>query len=77
VFDDPHRLDIGRRPNNHLAFGQGSHACSGMNVARMEARIALGELVRRFPRMSLADELPERDRRVRFRGLRRLPVRLT
>jgi cytochrome P450 len=77
VFDDPHRLDIGRRPNNHLAFGQGSHACSGMNVARMEARIALGELVRRFPRTHLADSPPERDRRVRFRGLRRLPVRLT
>jgi hypothetical protein len=76
MFDDPHRLDIGRRPNNHLAFGQGSHACSGMNVARMEARIALGELVRRFPRMQLADRPPERDRRVRFRGFRSLPVRL-
>ena len=75
VFEDPHRLDIARKPNNHLAFGQGAHACSGMNVARMEGRIALGALVQRFPRLELAGE-PERDRRVRFRGFRRLPVRV-
>jgi cytochrome P450 len=74
-FADPHRLDIARKPNNHLAFGQGAHACSGMNVARMEGRVALGALVRRFPKMELAGA-PERDRRVRFRGFRKLPVRL-
>lgn len=74
-FVQPDRLDIARRPNNHLAFGQGAHACSGMNVARMEARIALGRLVARHPRLALAGA-PERDRRVRFRGLRRLPVTL-
>lgn len=74
-FADPHRLDITRRPNNHLAFGQGAHACSGMNVARMEGRIALGALVRRFPRIEPA-AAPLRDRRLRFRGFRRLPVRL-
>jgi cytochrome P450 len=75
VFADPHRLDIARRPNNHLAFGQAAHACSGMNVARLEARIAIAALVRRFPRIDLAGT-PERDRRVRFRGFKRLPVRL-
>ncbi len=75
-FADPERLDIARRPNNHLAFGQGAHACSGMNVARMEGRIALGALVARYPHIELAAP-PERDRRVRFRGFRRLPVRLT
>ncbi len=74
-FAQPQRLDIARRPNNHLAFGQGAHACSGMNVARMEGRIALGALFRRFPRMEL-DGTPERDLRLRFRGFRRLPVRL-
>ncbi|MBL8287582.1 MAG: cytochrome P450 [Rubrivivax sp.] len=78
VFAEPHRLDIARKPNNHLAFGQGAHACSGMNVARMEGRIALGALVRRFPKLALDPAAPpERDRRVRFRGFRRLPVRLT
>ncbi|MBL8332656.1 MAG: cytochrome P450 [Rubrivivax sp.] len=74
-FADPERLDIGRRPNNHLAFGQGAHACSGMNVARLEGRIALGALLARYPRLQRAGE-PVRDRRVRFRGLRSLPVRL-
>ena len=74
-FDDPERLDIARKPNNHLAFGQGAHACSGMNVARMEGRIALGKLFARYPRIAL-DGAPERDRRLRFRGFRRIPVRL-
>ena len=75
VFDAPDRLDIARRPNPHLAFGQGAHACSGMNVARLEARLAIGALAARLPRLALRGE-PERDRRVRFRGFRRLPVQL-
>jgi cytochrome P450 len=75
AFGDAHRLDITRRPNNHLAFGQAAHACSGLNVARLEARIAMGEIVRRFPKLGL-DGAPERDPRVRFRGLKRLPVSL-
>ena len=75
VFDAPDRLDIARRPNPHLAFGQGAHACSGMNVARLEARLAIGALAARLPRLALCGE-PERDRRVRFRGFRRLPVQL-
>jgi cytochrome P450 len=73
-FDDPERMDIARKPNNHLAFGQGAHACSGMNVARMEARIALLGLFQRFPRLDLAGP-PDRDRRLRFRGFSALPVR--
>ncbi len=75
VFSEPQQLDIGRKPNNHLAFGQGAHACSGMNVARLEARIAIGRLLARHPRLELAGA-PERDPRLRFRGLRRLPVQL-
>ncbi len=75
VFADPDRLDIARSPNHHLAFGQGAHACSGMNVARMEARIALGRLFQRHPRLQLAGT-PLRDRRLRFRGFRQLPVQL-
>ena len=74
-FAQPDKLDIGRKPNNHLAFGQGAHACSGMNVARLEARMALGALLARYPRLQ-ADGAPVRDRRVRFRGLRHLPVTL-
>jgi cytochrome P450 len=74
-FPDPHRFDVGRRPNRHLAFGQGDHACAGMNVARMEGRVAIGRLLARFAKLEPAGA-PERDRRVRFRGYRRLPARV-
>jgi cytochrome P450 len=74
-FDAPDRLDIARKPNLHVAFGHGAHACAGMNVARLEARIAIGSLLARFPHIAAAGA-PERDRRVRFRGFRRLPVAL-
>ena len=75
-FPDPDRLDIARKPNRHVAFGHGDHACAGMNVARLEARIAIGALLARFAKIELADT-PERDRRIRFRGFKRIPVRLT
>jgi cytochrome P450 len=74
-FADPDRLDIARKPNLHVAFGHGAHACAGMNVARLEGRIAIGALVARFPRLRAAGPA-QRDRRVRFRGLKHLPVRL-
>jgi cytochrome P450 len=75
-FAGPERFDVARKPNRHVAFGQGDHVCIGMNVARMEGRIAISRLLARFARIELAGA-PERDRRVRFRGFRRLPVRLT
>jgi cytochrome P450 len=75
AFDRPDALDLARKPNPHVAFGHGAHACAGMNVARMEGRIAIGRLVARFPRLDLAGA-PERDRRVRFRGFRRMRVAL-
>jgi cytochrome P450 len=72
-FHQPGLLDLARKPNHHLAFGHGAHACAGMNVARLEARIALGALVARYPRLALGGP-PLRDRRVRFRGFSALPV---
>jgi cytochrome P450 len=74
AFPAPDTLDIARKPNVHAAFGHGAHACAGMNVARLEARVALGALARRLPSLQI-DGAPERDPRVRFRGFRRLPVR--
>jgi len=74
-FADPERFDVGRKPNRHVAFGHGDHACSGMNVARMEGRVAFSRLLARFPDIALAGE-PERDRRIRFRGFRKLPLRV-
>jgi cytochrome P450 len=73
-FADADRFDVARKPNRHVAFGHGDHACAGMNVARMEARIAFSRLLRRFRRLEPAGP-PERDRRIRFRGFRKLPLR--
>ncbi|MFO1273356.1 MAG: cytochrome P450 [Rubrivivax sp.] len=73
VFEQPHALDVARKPNPHLAFGQGAHACAGMNVARLEARIAFGRLLQRCPRLDLGGT-PQRETRIRFRGWRTLPV---
>jgi cytochrome P450 len=73
-FADPERFDVARKPNRHVAFGHGDHACAGMNVARMEARIAFSRLLARFRRLEPAGT-PERDRRIRFRGFRKLPLR--
>ena len=75
AFEQPERLDICRKPNPHLAFGQGHHACAGMNVARLEARIAFGRLAERCPGLQLRGA-PQRDPRIRFRGWRTLPVGL-
>lgn len=50
-FALPHALDLGRRPNRHLTFGQGIHFCLGAPLARMEARALIGELVARYPQM--------------------------
>lgn len=74
VFADPDTLDLRRSPNAHLAFGGGIHACAGMAVARLEARIAIERLLRRFPGLQLDGE-PQRAQRARFRGFESLPVR--
>nr|WP_016698091.1 cytochrome P450 [Actinoalloteichus spitiensis] len=57
-FPDPDRLDLRRRSAGHLAFGHGIHYCLGAPLARAEAEIGLGVLLRRFPGLRLA-EAPE------------------
>jgi cytochrome P450 len=74
-FPRAESFEIDRKPNKQLAFGHGDHACVGMNVARMEARIAIRGLLERFPRMELVSQ-PLRDRRVRFRGYQSIPLAL-
>ncbi len=74
-FPDPDRLDIGRMPNRHLAFATGAHQCAGMNLARLEGRIAIAGFLKRFPNYELAGE-PVRGGRARFRGFLSLPVQL-
>jgi cytochrome P450 len=75
VFAEPDRLDLGRTPNPHLAFGLGTHLCPGAQLSRLEARVAIPALLARFPRLDLAGE-PVRRRTLILRGLERLPVRL-
>ncbi len=69
-------LDI-TRPDagQHMSFGNGIHHCLGSSLARTEAQVAIGTLVRRFPDLELAGE-PERNGRVVLRGLESLPVTL-
>ncbi|MBC8108062.1 MAG: cytochrome P450 [Anaerolineae bacterium] len=68
VFKDPDRFDIRRRDNKHLAFGQGIHYCIGAALARMEAEIAIGAIVQRFPRIRLARQRTRWKPGVIFRG---------
>jgi cytochrome P450 len=72
-FPDPERLNIRRSPNRHLAFGMGIHACAGMSLARMEARIAIGKMLARFHTIERAGDAV-RGGRARFRGFLHFPV---
>jgi cytochrome P450 len=74
-FTHPDRLDIGRQPNRHLAFASGPHQCVGMNVARLEGRIAVSRLLARFPNYRARGK-PTRGGRVRFRGFLSIPATL-
>ena len=74
VFEDPFRFDIGRNPNNHIAFGGGGpHHCLGANLARLEIRVLFEELARRVPRLRGLDA-PQPLRSNFIGGIKHLPV---
>jgi len=73
VCADPEVFDPEREPGRHLAFGQGIHFCLGAPLARLEGRIALRELARRAPGLSLAGA-PSWSSTTTLRGLASLPV---
>lgn len=76
-YPNPHRLDLGRNPTDHLTFGRGGpHQCLGAHLARLEVRVYLEELSARVERIELAGE-PVRQRSNFTNGLKRLPVRVT
>ncbi|MEU8198155.1 cytochrome P450 [Microbispora amethystogenes] len=75
-FADPQRLDVTRPSVPHLGFGAGIHYCVGAPLARLQSRIAIGELLRRYPRMEPA--VPRHELTwhpsITLRGLNSLPV---
>jgi cytochrome P450 len=74
VFPEPHHFDVGRTPNEHLAFGIGQHFCLGANLARLEITIFFEELLRRLPDIELAG--PVRRLRSNFvNGIKEMPVK--
>jgi len=74
---DPNRFDIARQPNPHVGFGRGIHACLGAALARLEARVALGDLLDRLDAFELTGEEPWEPREaLHVHGPARLPIRL-
>lgn len=76
VFPGPHRFDAGRSPNPHVAFGGGVHTCLGAHVARLEARVVLEGMLRRWRRIEVAPDAVALNPTLVVRTYRRLPVRL-
>ena len=76
IFPDAHRFDVGRTPNDHIAFGIGHHFCLGANLARLEIQIMFEEIMRRLPDLELAGSV-ERLRSNFIHGIKRMPVRFT
>jgi cytochrome P450 len=73
-FAEPDRLILDRRPNPHLAFGHGTHACLGALLAEMEARVGLELFLARIPDYDVVDGEVERLHSGPIRGLARLPI---
>jgi cytochrome P450 len=74
-FADPERFDIERQPNRHASFGHGIHFCLGAPLARLEARVVLSEMLKRFPQWEIDDpaHLPQIDTELLF-GVAHLPM---
>jgi len=76
VFREPDVFDVAREPNPHLAFGHGMHFCMGAPLARLEGRVALGDLLERVKGIELALEGPWVPRPgLHVHGPTKLPIR--
>jgi cholest-4-en-3-one 26-monooxygenase len=76
VFQNPDVFDVGRSPNEQIAFGIGQHSCLGLNLARLEIRLIFEEILRRMPDIELSG--PIRRLRSNFiNGYKSIPVKYT
>ena len=73
-FADPDRFDIRRKIDHHLAFGYGTHFCLGAALARLEGRVALDEVLKRFPTWEVDWDNAVQARTSTVRGWESLPV---
>lgn len=77
IFENPHLFDIGRTPNDHVAFGGGGiHFCLGANLARSEIKAMIRQVVERMPNLELDGEV-SRMRSDFINGIKSMPVRFT
>ena len=74
AFAEPETFDIARHPNQHVAFGSGTHHCLGATLARVEGQEVFKALAERFPRLSVATDALEYQPSITFRSLKSLPV---
>ena len=76
VFEDPFRFDIARTPNDHVAFGFGTHFCLGASLARLEITVMVDRLLTRLPDLEVTGDTPLRPANF-VSGYTEMPVRFT
>ena len=76
AFEDPDRLDLGRRGVPHLTFGFGAHICLGFPLARLEGQIALPAVLERWRSIELAPQPIEWLDSMVLRGMKALALRV-
>jgi pimeloyl-[acyl-carrier protein] synthase len=74
AFDEPDSFDIARHPNQHVAFGSGTHHCLGATLARVEGQEVFKALTERFPRLRVKADRLDYQPSITFRSLNSLPV---
>jgi len=75
-FFEPEIFNISRSPNRHLSFGLGIHICAGINLARLEAKVAFKSLLSSFKEINLLKK-PNIANRIRFREIKEMQVEVS
>ena len=75
-FFEPEIFNISRSPNRHLSFGLGIHICAGINLARLEAKVAFKSLLSSFKEINLLKK-PNIANRIRFREIKEMQIEVS